>query len=277
MVRLNALKFMMANMKRRKNIIHMMMVLALTVLCSACVTTRRVDYLQDMTHGSQIEIENRFEAVIAPYDQLYINVMSSDMKNADLAIPFNQNTNQTQGMQGQYMQGYLVDVDGNIDLPTLDRIHVAGLTRLELQDSLTHMLQQGGYIPDPFVTVRFTNFKIFFLGNGTGKVLNIPNERCTFLEALALAGGLDNYTRRDRIAVMREINGKMVMRYLDPRSSDVFNDPFFMLQQNDFIIMPNYNSGTVRSEFSYWYGLVSTFVSLASLVTSIALYRSLNQ
>lgn len=264
-------------MGKRNRIILAMTTLVLTVLCSACVTTRRVDYLQDMTHGSQIEIENRFEAVISPYDQLYINVMSSDMKNADLAQPFNLTTTQMQGAAGQNTQGYLVDVDGNIDLPTLGRMHVAGLTRLQLQDSLTHMLQRGGYIPDPYVNVRFANFKIFFLGNGSGKVITIPNERCTFLEALALAGGLDDYTRRDRIAVMREINGRMVMRYLDPRSSDVFNDPFFMLQQNDFIIMPNYNSATVRSEFAYWTGLVSTFVSMASLVTSIAIYRTLNQ
>lgn len=268
---------MMANMKQREKIKSILIALTLTLLCSACVTTRRVDYLQDMTHGSQIEIENRFEAVIAPYDQLYINVMSSDLKNSDLATPFNQNINQGQMQGGVNMQGYLVDVDGNIDLPTLGRMHVAGLTRLQLQDSLVHMLQTGGYIPDPYVNVRFANFKIFFLGNGGGRVITIPNERCTFLEALALAGGLDNYTRRDRIAVMREINGKMVMRYLDPRSSDVFNDPFFMLQQNDFIIMPNYNSNTVRSEFSYWYGMISTFVSMASLITSIALYRSLNQ
>ena len=72
------------------------------LLLTSCVTPRRVDYLQDMTHGSQVEIENRFEAVIAPYDQLSITVMSSDMKNADLAAPFNmtKGQDQRQGRQG---------------------------------------------------------------------------------------------------------------------------------------------------------------------------------
>ena len=256
-------------MRAYKTITRAVLTAILATLTTSCVTTRRVDYLQDMTHGSQIEIENRFEAVIAPYDELDITVMSADMNNANLAEPFN--SKESRSDRG----GYLVDVNGDINLPTLGKMHVAGLTRLQLQDSMTSMLRRGSYIPSPYVNVRFSNFKIFFLGDGKGQVINVPNERCTFLEALALMGGIDNFTRRDRIAVMREVNGRMVTRYLDPRSSDVFNDPFFMLQQNDFIITPNYNSGTLRTEFTYWMSLASVFVSLASLATSVALYRSL--
>lgn len=241
------------------------MVMAVAATMTSCVTARRVNYLQDMTQGSQIEIENRFEAVIAPYDQLAIRVMSANATDAGLAEPFNDKSE----------EGYLVDVDGNIELPTLGVVPVAGLTRLRLQDTLTHLLRTGGYIAEPYVSVRFKSFKIFVLNGGKGQVLNIDNERCTFLEAIAMMGGLDVYTRRDQIAVMREVNGRMVMRYLDPRSSDVFNDPFFMLQQNDFIIAPTLNSGTMRSEMNYWTGLASTVISLTSLVTTIMLYRTL--
>lgn len=237
------------------------------LILTSCVTSRRVDYLQDMTQGSQIEIENRFEAVVAPYDELSITVSSANVTEASqaLAAPFNQ-------MGGH---AYLVDVDGNIDLPTLGKLHVAGLTRLNLQDTLTFLLRHGNYLSEPFVSVRFTNFKIFYLGGGKGQVLTISNERCTFLEALAMLGDLGMHVQRDHLAVMREINGRMVMRYLDPRSSDVFNDPFFMLQQNDFIIAPTLNNGIVREEFTYWTGLASTALSLASLVTSLLLYRSM--
>ena len=172
--------------------------------------------------------------------------------------------------------GYLVDVNGDIQMPILGKIHVAGLTRLRLQDTLTAMLKNGGYIDDPFVLVRFNSFKIFYLGAGTGKVLNIPNERCTFLEAISMLGDLNLYSSRDRVAVMREVNGKMVMRYLDPRSSDVFNDPYFMLQQNDFIIAETYNNGVVRTEFEYWLGLTSTIISAISLIVSLAVLKKVN-
>lgn len=245
-----------------------LIILSLVVLLAAtsCVTPRRVNYLQDMTQGSQIELENRFEARIAPYDELSITVVSPS--NPKLAEPFNTNS----GNKG----GYLVDVNGDIDFPYTGRIHVAGLTRLRLQDTLTHILAHRGYITDAYINVRFSNFKIFFLGSGKGQVININNERCTFLEALAMLGDLGLYTRRDHVAVMREIDGHMVMRYLDPRSSDVFNDPFFMLQQNDFIITDNYDAGTVRGELTTILGVFSATASVASLVMTFMLYRKNN-
>jgi polysaccharide export outer membrane protein len=117
--------------------------------------------------------------------------------------------------------------------------------------------------------VRFANYKIFFLGAEGGKAITINNERCTFLEALALSGDLSLYTSRDKIAVMREVDGKMVMRYLDPRSSSVFQDPFFMLQQNDFIITQKYNKSTPRSEASRMVSWLSVALSVLTFTTTI--------
>ena len=243
----------------------------LAVLLTSCVTPRRVNYMQDMTQGSQIELENRFEAKIAPYDRLEIIISSPE--KAELAAPFNLWRN-NEGQRTVNNNSYLVDVNGDIDMPTLGHVHVAGLTRLQLQETITNMLQTEGYVSNPYVNVHFNDFKIFYLGNGTGKVITVNNERCTFLEALAMIGGLDPYTRRDRIGVMREIDGHMVVRYLDPRSSDVFNDPFFMLQQNDFIITESMTSGVVRTELGYWLGLANTFMSMATLLVTIMLYKS---
>lgn len=242
--------------------IRLLMVLAaVAMLATSCITSERVDYLQDMEHNSQIELENRFEATISPYDQLTIVVSSFDQS---LAAPFNLN--------GGGTGAYLVDVNGDIQFPVLGNIHVAGMTRLQLQEAIATRLQTDNYIADPFVMVRFHNFKIFFLGADGGRAVTIDNERCTFLEALALSGDLSIYTRRDKIAVMREVNGKMTVRYLDPRSSKVFEDPFFMLQQNDFIITQSNNLGIKRSETSYWLGWVSTISSLTAIVVSFLTY-----
>jgi polysaccharide export outer membrane protein len=241
------------------------------LMLTSCVTPRRVNYLQDMTQGTQIKLEHRFEAKIAPYDELSIFVSTSQVDQT-LAAPFN--TIGTPNGVGNRGSSYLVDVNGNIDFPVLGKLRVANLTRLQLQDTITAMLTRGGYLDDPYVNVRFNNFKIFFIGNGTGKVLTVENERCTLLEALAMSGGLDNYTRRDRIAVMREVDGRMVMRYLDPRSAEIFFDPFYMLQQNDFIITDGTNVGTLRTEVSYWTGLASTLLTAASLITTIMLFKA---
>lgn len=250
------------------NITKILTGIVLSVASVSCITPGRVNYLQDMTHGSQIEIENRFEAAIAPYDELGIVVSTSSSKD-ELARPFNLG-NSAFNKWGNY----LVDVNGNIDMPIIGKLRVEGMTRLQLQDTLTHMLERGGYVEDPYVMVRFNNFKIFFLGGGKGRVLDIHNERCTFLEAIAMLGDLDLHVKRDNIAVMREVDGKMVMRHLDPRSSDVFNDPFFMLQQNDFIIADTYNGSILRTEFSYWYGMIGMLMSTASFIVSLAILKN---
>ena len=247
-------------------------------LASSCVTTRQVAYLQDMTHESQIELENRFEAVICPYDELDIYITCFDK---ELAIPFNLRSG-GQGIRGSNQQNlyYLVDQYGNVELPVLGVIQAAGLTRLKLQDKIREMLVKGNYLNDPFVMVRFRDFKVFFLGSNGGKAITINNERCTFLEALALSGDLNVYTNRSKIAVMREVDGKMVTRYLDPRSSEVFKDPFFMLQQNDFIITQNTgyrNFQQSYSQFGTILSAISTLTGIATTYFAIMAYRNSNK
>lgn len=241
---------------------------AVMLLLNSCVTTKQVAYLQDMEHGTQIELENKFEAVISPYDELTIAVSCSDI---ELAKPFNLNVKEIIG--GTNNIGYLVDQQGNIDFPVLGSIHVAGMTRLELQEYISEHLIKDGYLSDPFVLVRFQNFKIFFLGSNGGKAISIDNERCTFLEALALSGDLNVFTNRQKIAVMREVDGKMVMRYLDPRDSKVFEDPFYMLQQNDFIITrdrPYKNFMESTSQVLTMVGYISSFASLITAMILLA-------
>jgi hypothetical protein len=79
------------------------------------------------------------------------------------------------------------------------------------------------------------------------------------------------YTRRDKIGVLREVNGKMVMRYLDPRSSEVFNDPFFMLQQNDFIITESFHSRYYVNEFGTWITWFSGITSIILLIRTFTM------
>lgn len=125
---------------------------------------------------------------------------------------------------------------------------------------------------NPMVDVRFSNFRVFVLGTADGgKVLTINNERCTFLEALAMAGGLNKYTKRDRIAVIREIDGQMVTRYLDPRSSTVFNDPFFLLQQNDVIVTQSFRRVYTQEAWNTTISIVGTVSSLITTVSMIIL------
>ena len=70
-----------------KRIIRTGIVFALAAVSAvSCVTNRKVAYLQDMQHETQIQLEDKFEAVIAPYDELDVIITSFD---SELARPFN--------------------------------------------------------------------------------------------------------------------------------------------------------------------------------------------
>lgn len=261
-----------------QRIIRVGVIMVLAALSAAsCVTTRKIVYLQDMKHETQIELEDRFEAVIAPYDELDIYIASSEN---EMARPFNiYGSVSGSGAIRNNGQGlsYLVDLYGNIELPVLGELHVAGLTRLQLQDKIRQILVDGEYLADPFVMVRFRDYKIFFLGANGGKAISITNERCTLLEALALSGDMSIYTDRTKVVVLREIDGKMVSRYLDPRSSKVFNDPFFMLQQNDFVITRNTGYRNFQQSYSQLGTIFSVISTLTSTATLVVLIQNLIQ
>lgn len=236
-----------------------------SLLVSSCVTSKEVSYLQNLKHNQTIPLSENFEALISPNDQLRITVIGvGDEK--ELAEPFNP-FGGAQNMNNQSALGYLVDVNGDIQFPTLGKLHVKGMTRLQLQDLIASRLVEGGYMNEPMVDVRFMNFRVFVLGTADGgKVLNIDNERCTFLEALAMAGGLSQFTKRDKIAVMREENGKIVTHFLDPRSTDVFYDPYFLLQQNDIIITQSFRRLYSREVLNTSLNILTTVTSLVSTV-----------
>ena len=255
-----------------KSFIRTSIVIVLAAISAvSCVTNRKIAYLQDMQHETQIELEDKFEAVICPYDELDVMISSFD---TELARPFNLRSTNSANYSMRTGLAYLVDVYGDIELPVLGKIHAAGFTRLKLQEKIKDMLISGGYISDPFVLVRFRSYKIFFLGSNGGQAISISNERCTFLEALAMSGDMNVFTNRDKIMVVREVDGKMVSRYLDPRSSKVFDDPFFMLQQNDFIITRSTGYRTFQQSYSQFGTILSVISSLMSLATTYFAIRA---
>ena len=247
------------NMKR---FFRLFLVVSVAFVASSCLTPKKVRFLQDMEQKRVVELPQRFEAVISRGDQLTIRVLSDHFEN-ELANPFNTGSN------------YLVDVNGDIVMPVIGKMHVAGLTRLQMIDTVTLRLQQESFMGDPRVDVRISNFRIFILSSHGGGSITIPNERCTLLEALALSGVSDIKNRRDKIGVLREVDGKMVLRYLDPRTTDVFADPFFNLCQNDIIITDVYGTTYFKEWLSGWTVVTSTLAVVSSVVSVYALIRSL--
>ena len=255
------------------------MLMCVVVLCTSCASSKKVVYLQDVVPLKQQDIEQKYEVYVHNDDLLAIMVNS---KNPELALPFNMPMVSYQLGSGstnsgsQRVLGYLVDGNGDIDFPILGKLHVAGLTRMQLTEMIKQRLIEGDLIKDPIVTVQFLNYKVSVMGevNRPGS-FNISGDRITLLEALSRAGALTIYGRRDRVAVIREKDGKRTILMHDLRSSDIFNSPCYYLQQNDIVYVEPNKAKAEQTDINQnkslgvWFGAISALVSIASLIVTL--------
>ncbi|WP_370449231.1 polysaccharide biosynthesis/export family protein [Parabacteroides sp. AF14-59] len=245
--------------------------MCMAVFFSACTSTKKIIYLQDVIPLKQQEIEQKYEVIIHSDDLLAIMVNSRD---PELALPFNMPmvTYQLGSNNGgqQRVLGYLVDTNGDIDFPILGKIHVEGLTRMQLTELVKSKLIEGDLIKDPIVTVQFLNFKVSVMGEvGRPGSFTISGDRITLLEALSMAGDLTIYGRRDRVGVIRENNGKRTILFHDLRSADIFNSPCYYLQQNDIVYVEPNKAKSGQSSINQ-NNSIGVWVSVISLLTTIA-------
>lgn len=247
------------------------LLVCVAVFFTACTSTKKILYLQDVVPLKQQDIEQKYEVIIHSDDLLAIMVNSRD---PELALSFNmpmvtyQLGSNSTGQQR--VLGYLVDTNGDIDFPILGKIHVEGLTRMQLTELVKNKLIEGDLIKDPIVTVQFLNFKVSVMGEvGRPGSFTISGDRITLLEALSMAGDLTIYGRRDRVGVIRENNGKRTILFHDLRSAEIFNSPCYYLQQNDIVYVEPNKAKSGQSGINQ-NNTIGVWVSVISLLTTIA-------
>jgi len=166
--------------------------------------------------------------------------------------------------------GYQVDGDGNIVFQGIGKIYVEGLTKAALKDTLDVRL--GPYLQHPYYSIRFLNFKFTMLGEVTRPgIISIPGERINILEAIAMAGDLTSYSRRDSVFFIRENNNRREFAWLNLTKPDIMASPYFYLQQNDIVIFEPTKKKSVANDVVTVrnVSLASTIVSTLAILYSI--------
>ena len=255
---------------------HFILLSLLAVASVSCVTQKNMTYLQNAEPSLADSINAIFAAqteyVIRPGDALTILVSALDQ---EAVVPYNLPTmvyaapGSNQVQTTPMMQYYVVDEAGDIAFPVLGKLHIAGLKRNEVEDLVTSRLEQQ--LVNPMVQVSLIGAKISVLGevNRPGKIA-MSNGRMTILEALAAAGDLTPYGKRDNVLLTREVNGKIEIARLNLRSTDLYTSPYYYLQQNDVIyVSPNKVRAINSANASFWLSVVSTVASAATVVVTV--------
>ena len=254
----------------------------IVALLSSCTAYRKLGYLKDietLPHEQLEAASKQYIPKIMPGDLLTINVNSV---RPDAALLFNLPLTPipTNGVGGIYntvgAQTYQVSNDGNINFPVLGKLHIAGYTRIELEKILTNKIYPE-YITneEPIVTVRFVNYSVSILGEVArpGRY-QFPSESVNLLDALAMAGDLTIFGRRDNVLLKRvNLDGSNEFVRLNLQDKNLVLSPYFYMQQNDVIyVEPNRargNSSSIGATESMAISVIGTLISVATLLITV--------
>lgn len=207
------------------------------------------------------DVDNvQFEYKILPHDRISVNVY----KHPDLSTA-NMSTMQVE-------RGILVNSKGDIRLPLIKKIHVAGLTQTEAEVALTNAFKT--YLKQPDVQIEVLNKRAYILGevHAPGEI-PLVNERLTLLQMIAKAGDLTDTANRKSILILRGGDTSKVhtevVNLTDVNSIRTAN---LMIKPNDIVyVMPNdmkaFNTRVheVSPLFTLIGNILSPFVSIKYL------------
>lgn len=247
---------------------NFLLFLGVVLLMTSCASKKKMIYLQGIEESSTSEIV-RYEPKIQLDDLIYINVSSESI---EAAAPFNLggDSQQTAGGNAIQYSSYLVDNQGEINLPIIGSVKVAGLTKTELHDFLKIKLEE--YLKDPILLVRVINFKVTVMGEvkSPGN-FTINSDRITIMEALAQAGDLTPVANRENVLVVREESGIKSYYRVNLTDSELLQSPIYYLKQNDLIIVePRFTkpeSSVIGANLPLTISVISFLITLTILAT----------
>ena len=251
--------------------LHVWLIAVFALMVTSCNTIKDIAYLQDISTTTPITLQNPEDIRLEPGDQLSISIHGRDPKVVEI---YNM-PNVTNATGGSTKASYTVNANGQIDMLQFGLIPVAGLTRAELANQIKYRLVSSGVVRDPVVVVDFATMTYSVLGEVAMPGRKpIDRDHMTILDALAQAGDLTIYGKRNNVLVMRNVNGKQTAYRIDLTNTEsVYASPVFNLKQNDIIyVEPNTkranesvnNANTLRTP-TFWFSAIT-------LLTTVLLY-----
>lgn len=262
--------------------------IALALFAASCSVPQDVTYLQDLKPGTY-QIQQVEDALRArPDDRMSILITSKDPQLSKIfnlnfySSNTSTNTGGSSGSSSSMMNTthtllYTVDAEGNVEIPVLGVVHVAGLTRAEIAKKVKAELIAKDLLKDPTVVVEFSNQVFSVLGEVAqpGRK-NFDRDRVTLLEGIAIAGDLTLTGKRTNVMVVREDEaGQRQVYVVDlTNAQDLYSSPAYYLKQGDVIYVdaidirkrqrePNANTFMTAG---FWMSLASVLMSLSVLI-----------
>jgi polysaccharide export outer membrane protein len=260
----------------KNSFVYLLIFLVSTALFS-CRSSQELIY---MNNASQKELlanlpDSVTEYIIKPGDILYVSIKSL---NAEVNALFNPETNMETSNynsfqkyttpQGAYLYGFEVDEAGNLNLPILGSIQVAGYLQSDIEKIVQAKADQ--YLKEAIVKVKLLNYKVTVLGEvkSPGVYYNYNNS-FTILEAIAMANGNTDYASIKKVMVLRPQQGGKRAYMLDLSTKEAFLSEAFYLHPNDYVFVEpdRYKNFQLNSQaYSLFFSSLSMLLAVLGFV-----------
>lgn len=249
-------------------------------LLVSCSAPKDIAYFQDVTDKSKFErpdskisLETPVinDLIFRPGDE--VGVVIKSLSNKELNDMFLMVTvREGSSSMPTSRNHFVIDENGNIDLPGVGIVKAEGYTRSELEKAVREKVVNDGLAKDATVTVSSLNLGVTLIGevNRPGRY-EFDNDHMTILEALAMGKDLTINGMRENVTVVRNVEGKDVLYKVNLLSmEDVVKSPAYFLCQNDVVyVVPTKKRRRQSTPYSNQVYTTRFWVSLSNLELKI--------
>lgn len=219
---------------------------------TSCVSTKQLTYLQDNEESTDSLMIIR--KVQEPYrlqinDLLSIRVKAIDQEEVSIFNPVNNSDLNATGEERLYYEGFVVDLHGNIRVPSFGEMQVLGYTVEEVREKIKERLLKDFFKEEAniFVTVKLAGIRYTINGeiNSPGSTI-IYRDEVTIMEAIANNGDISVVGDRTNVVVIRQYPLGQKVHHIDLTDIRAMNSPYYYVQPNDLILinpLPQKSSG----------------------------------
>jgi polysaccharide biosynthesis/export protein len=213
----------------------------------SCVPNQKIIYMQNLEAKSAISKSGE----LIPYDVEEYRLQCNDVVDISVKttsaelnaiLKVDESDTQIRNMSGLnsgdafFLNGYVLDADGIVELPLVGEIKLVGMSvkeaKLAIEEKLKKYVTQDNY----YVRVRLGGIRYSALGefNRPGKFTILQN-RVTIYEAIANAGDMTTVANRKEVVVVRQYPDGVKSHTLNLLSDKIMMSEFFFIRPNDMI------------------------------------------
>src|SRR5690554_5415410 len=261
----------MSSKKNFKTILYIGLIL---IVITSCTPQKELRYFQQPEEETKEVFTYEYPQGESNYspkykleekDVLYIQIKSSVDIESNKMFSENNSYYSTQNESSIYLNSYVIDNNGEINVPIVGKVKLKGLSIEEARQLIEDKVSE--WIVKPVDICKMVNYKVSILGdvNRPG-TYTFYQDHVSVFDVISAAGDLTYYGNRKEVKIIRKTSGEDIIITLDLRNASILQDPQYYLQPGDIVYVA---SNKMTKSLNYFSQPLSTITSSLSLITTI--------